>query len=312
MSSQPSTLPGGIWPPPASCLREQVSHLWKPTWAPLPGWLPYQQFPASHPYLLPAPNPHHWSPCGPHILRSPVPSWDSVSICSDSVSALEAKILEKTNPPARPGPPKNLVGSCRHQGHHPEQGRRPSPTGLCSAISDSRTSWRLLKSTLGHSHDTRVFPDGLVVKNPPATQERQETQGPSLIQKDLLEKEMQPTPEFLPGKFHGQRSPAGCSPWGCKESDSTSYWARRPTQDAWALPRPLITSPLPLLTLLPELRLPLPALCLWIWKHCLEHELGEAGSTEPESTLSHFKSWLFLRPQAQERNSERKLKKKRK
>lgn len=40
---------------------------------------------------------------------------NSLSICSDSASALEAKILGKTNPPARPGPPKSLVGSCRHQ-----------------------------------------------------------------------------------------------------------------------------------------------------------------------------------------------------
>ena len=28
-------------------------------------------------------------------------------------------------------------------------------------------------------------------------------------------------PVFLPGKFHGQRSLAGYSPWRCKESDST-------------------------------------------------------------------------------------------
>ena len=30
-----------------------------------------------------------------------------------------------------------------------------------------------------------------------------------------------PTPAFLPGKFHGQRSLAGYSPWGCKESYMT-------------------------------------------------------------------------------------------
>ena len=28
-----------------------------------------------------------------------------------------------------------------------------------------------------------------------------------------------PTPVFLPGKFHGQRTLAGYSPWGRKESD---------------------------------------------------------------------------------------------
>ena len=31
----------------------------------------------------------------------------------------------------------------------------------------------------------------------------------------------QPTPVFLPGKFHGQRSLAGYRPWGHKESDTT-------------------------------------------------------------------------------------------
>ena len=31
----------------------------------------------------------------------------------------------------------------------------------------------------------------------------------------------QPTPVFLPGKFHGKRSMAGYSPWSHKESDMT-------------------------------------------------------------------------------------------
>ena len=31
----------------------------------------------------------------------------------------------------------------------------------------------------------------------------------------------QPTPVFLPGESHGQRSLVGYSPWGCKESDTT-------------------------------------------------------------------------------------------
>ena len=31
----------------------------------------------------------------------------------------------------------------------------------------------------------------------------------------------QPTSVFLPGKFYGQRSLAGCNPWGHKESDRT-------------------------------------------------------------------------------------------
>ena len=31
----------------------------------------------------------------------------------------------------------------------------------------------------------------------------------------------QPTPVFLPGEFHGQRSLVGYSPWGPKELDTT-------------------------------------------------------------------------------------------
>ena len=34
-------------------------------------------------------------------------------------------------------------------------------------------------------------------------------------------KQWHPTPILLPGKFHGRRSLVGCSPWGCKESDTT-------------------------------------------------------------------------------------------
>ena len=34
-------------------------------------------------------------------------------------------------------------------------------------------------------------------------------------------REWQSTPVFLPGEFHGQRSLAGYSSWGCKESDTT-------------------------------------------------------------------------------------------
>ena len=38
----------------------------------------------------------------------------------------------------------------------------------------------------------------------------------SLGREDALEKEMQPIPQFLPGKSHGQRCLAGYSLWGCR------------------------------------------------------------------------------------------------
>ena len=34
---------------------------------------------------------------------------------------------------------------------------------------------------------------------------------------------LQPTPVFLPGKSHGQKTLAGYSPWGFKELDTTEY-----------------------------------------------------------------------------------------
>ena len=43
----------------------------------------------------------------------------------------------------------------------------------------------------------------------------------SLGQEDSLEYEMASTPVFLLGKFSGQRSLVGYSPWGHKELDTT-------------------------------------------------------------------------------------------
>ena len=55
------------------------------------------------------------------------------------------------------------------------------------------------------------------VKNLPAMQE---TRLP-WVGKIPWRREWQPTPVFLPGESHGQRSLVGYSPWGCKESDTT-------------------------------------------------------------------------------------------
>ena len=41
------------------------------------------------------------------------------------------------------------------------------------------------------------------------------------VAKTLSSRKWQPTPEFLPGKFHGQRSLGNYSPWGHKRSDMT-------------------------------------------------------------------------------------------
>ena len=56
-----------------------------------------------------------------------------------------------------------------------------------------------------------------MVKNSSAMQE---TLVPSWVGKIALIREWLPTPVFLPGKSHGQRSLAGYNPWGLEESDT--------------------------------------------------------------------------------------------
>ena len=63
----------------------------------------------------------------------------------------------------------------------------------------------------------RASPVTQMVKNLPAMQETQEMQVFDLgVRKFRWRRKWQPTPVFLPGKFHGQRSLVGYGPWGCK------------------------------------------------------------------------------------------------
>ena len=68
------------------------------------------------------------------------------------------------------------------------------------------------------THASWASPVTQMVKNLPAMQK---TWVQSQGREDPPEKGIQPTPVFLPGEFHGQRSLAGYSPWGHKESDRT-------------------------------------------------------------------------------------------
>ena len=43
----------------------------------------------------------------------------------------------------------------------------------------------------------------------------------SWVQNIFWSRKWQPTPVFLPGKFHGQRRLVGHNPWDCKELDIT-------------------------------------------------------------------------------------------
>ena len=62
----------------------------------------------------------------------------------------------------------------------------------------------------------------LVVKNPPASIRRRYRCGfDPWVGKLPWRRPWQPTPVFLHGESHGQKSLRGYSPWGCKESDMT-------------------------------------------------------------------------------------------
>ena len=55
------------------------------------------------------------------------------------------------------------------------------------------------------------------------------------VRKIPWRRKWQPTPVFLPGESHGQRSLAGDSPWGHKESDTTEVTEHAHTPLLWGL-----------------------------------------------------------------------------
>ena len=65
-----------------------------------------------------------------------------------------------------------------------------------------------------------------MVKNLPAMQERPRFD--PWVRKIPWRREWQPSPVFLPGESHGQRSLVGHRPWGLKELDMHTESGRKP------------------------------------------------------------------------------------
>ena len=73
----------------------------------------------------------------------------------------------------------------------------------------------------GKEDKTRL-PGGSVVKTLPANAGDVGDGGfDPWVGKIPWRRKLQPTPVFLPGKLHGQKSLVGYSLWGCKELDTT-------------------------------------------------------------------------------------------
>ena len=70
---------------------------------------------------------------------------------------------------------------------------------------------------------SQLFPalEESVVKNPNANEGHMRLRFDPSVTKIPWRRKWQPTPKFLPGESHRQRSLAGYSPWGCRESDMT-------------------------------------------------------------------------------------------
>ena len=77
----------------------------------------------------------------------------------------------------------------------------------------------LLYSTFG----TWSFLGGTMVKNPPASAGEVRCGFDPWIRESPLKEDMATHTVSMPGKSHGQRSMAGYSPWGLKESDLTKH-----------------------------------------------------------------------------------------
>ena len=75
------------------------------------------------------------------------------------------------------------------------------------------------KGDISHLPLYLYFPDGSVVKNPPAN--AGDIDSVSGSERFTWRRKWQPSPVFLPGRSHGQGSREGYSPWGHEESDMT-------------------------------------------------------------------------------------------
>ena len=86
---------------------------------------------------------------------------------------------------------------------------------MFSPLSQSKELDTLVPSIYGG------VPGSSAVKHPPAIQETQETRFDPWVRKIPWRRKWQPTPVFLSGKFHRQKSLAGYSPWSHKELVTT-------------------------------------------------------------------------------------------
>ena len=111
-------------------------------------------------------------------------------------------------------PPPQAHGCCPGTTSQGESKQPVASRGLPAWPMVLTPPWPLFCPLPGGPPD---FPGGTSGKEPVCQRRRRKT----WVGKIPGRRAWQPTPVFLPGKSHGQRSLAGYSTWGCKESDTT-------------------------------------------------------------------------------------------
>ena len=97
----------------------------------------------------------------------------------------------------------------------------PRDGGAWWAFISRVTQSRIQLKQLSSSSSKHLLGASLVAQMAENLPAMQEIQVQFLGQEDPWRRGWLPTPVFLPGKPHGQRRLASCSPWGCKELDTT-------------------------------------------------------------------------------------------
>ena len=122
-------------------------------------------------------------------------------------------------------------GRCRRSVPCGQQGSRPG--AVCPPLEWDTFAlaapYPVLSSTAGGIYgSSQVAP---VVKKPACQCRRDKRLGfDPWVGKIPWRRAQQPTPAFFPGESHGQRSLAGCSPWGHTESDTIEVTKQQPQQ----------------------------------------------------------------------------------
>ena len=128
--------------------------------------------------------------------------------CSSTVSISTCILSILPTSQTHPPPPPQLPPCCY-------QMLQILPTRLCVPLLRGHQSWALF-------WPVQVFSGGSSGKESLCQCRRHKRLGfDPWVGKIPWRRAWQPTPAFLPGEFHGQRSLVGYSPWSHKESDIT-------------------------------------------------------------------------------------------